>query len=76
MRNSRDLINFIKDTLVSDQSILVRIDVDSLYTNIKQKNATEAIKWALESRTNLKNTQIEFMLDILQLAMEKQLLLA
>lgn len=49
---------------------LVSIDVDSLYTNIRQKDAITAIKWALGSKITLQNTQIVFMLYILQLAME------
>lgn len=51
----KDLINLLKDVEVTIECILASIDVNSLYTNIKQSYAFEALQ-----KTNLKRMQKEF----------------
>lgn len=68
-KDSRALINHIKNIPLNEHSILASIYVDSFHTNIKRKDAIKAIKWVLNHKISLKNSQIKFMVDVLELPM-------
>lgn len=59
----------MKNVCVEDSTLLVTADVESLYTNIKQKDALDAIKWSLHKHTKLKQSQIVFLVERLNMAM-------
>lgn len=44
--------------------------MNALYTSIDQKDGLDAIKWALENKSNLKKKQRDFILSLLELPME------
>lgn len=48
---------------------LATVDVESLYPNIKQRDAMKAVRWALEKQTDLKQPQIKFLLEGLHMDM-------
>lgn len=57
LKDSKDVINYLQQVLVDDKSILVTIDVELLYTNIRQSDAMKKVKWAMNKCTNLKYKQ-------------------
>ena len=48
---------------------MVTIDIESLYTNIRQKDALIALRWALKRESKLKKIQINFLIKGLEIAM-------
>lgn len=44
------------------------MEVNSLYTNIKQEEALKAVHWALNRKSNIKGKQKEFLSKALELA--------
>lgn len=69
LRDIKHLINILKDTPVDDYTLLVTIDIESLYANIKQQDALTEIWAALETKSDLKPTQRKFLVKALDLAM-------
>lgn len=67
--DSRDIISLLQEQEVDDATILVTIDVESLYTNIRQKDVINAAEWALHKYSDMKQEQISFTLDGLEMAM-------
>lgn len=45
------------------------MDVESLFTNIKKQDRLTAVKWALKNLSQLKNVQIDHILEGLKMAM-------
>lgn len=68
LNDSRHLMELLQEVEVDEGHILVSIDCYSLYTNIQQKRAIEAVVWALNN-TKMKNKQKEFLVHALDLAM-------
>lgn len=68
LKDSRDLIQLLQGIEVSEEHLLVSIDVNSLYTNIQQKHAIEVVVWALNN-TNMEHKQKDFLVHALDLAM-------
>lgn len=73
LKDSKDVINHVQHVEINENSILVTIDVESLHTNIRQQDAMNALKWALNKFTNLKYRQKQFILKGLRLAMTNNL---
>lgn len=69
LRDSEQLINILEEIPLEPNLILATIDVDSLYTNITQDDALEAITWALKGSSELKDPQKQFISETLALAM-------
>lgn len=69
LKDSWDLILLLQEIKVTEHTILVTVDIESLYTNIQQSDALDAIKWALPKFSNLKKTQINFLIEGINLAM-------
>lgn len=69
LRDSKHLMNLLKDIPVHDNTIIVTIDVESLYTNLVQKDVLITTRRALDSKSNLKMEQKEFLIEVLELAM-------
>lgn len=69
MKDSRQLIAELKNFKIQDNDILVTIDVNSLYTNIVQKDGLSSVEWALHKQTDLKGEQIKYIMKGLKLAM-------
>lgn len=69
LKNSKDVINHLQQIPVGANSRLVTISVESLYTNIQQKDVIKAVRWAMNKFTNLKYKQKQFTLRGLKLAM-------
>lgn len=61
-------MELLQQVEVNEGHLLASIDVNSLYTNIQQQHAIEAVVWALNS-TKMKNKQKDFMVHALDLAM-------
>lgn len=68
LRDSGNLMELLQQLEVDDGHILASIDINSLYTNIQQKYAVEAVVWALNN-TTMKNKQKDFLVHALDLAM-------
>ncbi|XP_077334619.1 uncharacterized protein LOC143975965 [Lithobates pipiens] len=69
LRDSRQLLKELENVKVGEKDLLVTIDVNSLYTNIKQKDGLNAVEWALHKKSDLKQEQIDYILEGLDLAM-------
>lgn len=69
LKDSRALIQSLQGITISSNTLLVTIDIESLYTNIKQQDALVAVKLALMDQSKLKLLQIEFLVEGLKLAM-------
>lgn len=54
---------------VTENTLMVTVDIESLYTNIQHKDALEAIQWAWSKESKIKKSQIEFVIKGLELAM-------
>lgn len=52
-----------------EEDILVTIDVNSLYTNIIQKDGESSAEWVLQRQTGLHQEQVKYILEWLKLAM-------
>lgn len=70
LRDSMQLILDLKSITGIHNCLLVTIDVNSLYTSIVQKDRLKGIERALHKYTGIKQEQIEFIHEGLQLAME------
>ena len=70
IKDSKDVINTLTKVSVKDSTLLVTIDVESLYTNIKQVDALAAVAWALKNHSKLKLKQRRFILEGLRMAMK------
>lgn len=70
LKDSKQLINLLKNLPQEEEVILATIDVESLYTNINQKDAISAVKWALEDQQTMKEDQKKFLLKLLKTAYE------
>lgn len=53
LKDSKDVLNSLEYVGVDEQSMLVTVDMESLYTNIQQTDAMNAVTWALNKYTNL-----------------------
>lgn len=69
LKDSRQLIKELKDFRIEEEDILVTIDVNSLYTNIRQDDGLSSVEWALHKQTDLKGEQIKYITEGLQMAM-------
>lgn len=69
LKDSRQLINELKNVEVEENYILVTIDVNSLYTNIVQEDGIQSVEWAFYNQTNMKEEQIRYIIEGLRLAM-------
>ena len=54
LKDTQDFLEKLNKTTPSEKSLLVTLDVDSLYTNIDNKDGMEAIKKAFENNPNEK----------------------
>lgn len=70
LRDSKQLINILEEIPQETNFILASIDVDSLYTNIRQDDVLEAMTWALKGSSELKDPQHKFISEALALAMK------
>lgn len=59
LKDSRQLIKELIDFKVEQEDLLT-IDVDSLYTNIRQDDGLSSVEWALHKQTDLKGEQIKY----------------
>lgn len=50
IKDSKDIINILKMIHIDDSAILITIDVEPLYTNIKETDALAAVAWALKNQ--------------------------
>lgn len=50
-------------------TVMVTVDIESLYTNIRHSDALEALKWALTKQCTIKKIQIQYLIKGLKLAM-------
>lgn len=57
LRDGKDLKKLLQEICVEGSTLLVTADVESLYTNIKQNDALDAVKWSLHKYTSLKQDQ-------------------
>lgn len=69
LRDSKHLMNILKEIPINDHTFIVTIDVESLYTNLRQNDVIVTTKVALNNRSNLKREQKDFLLEALNLAM-------
>lgn len=69
LKDSKDVLNSLKLIGVYEHFLLVTVDVESLYTNIRQTDAMNAVKWAFNKFTNLKMKQKQFIQNGLKLVM-------
>lgn len=69
LKDSKQLIGELNDFKTSENNILVTIDINSLYTNIVQEDGLRGVEWALHTLTDLKEIQIKYILQGLELAM-------
>lgn len=58
-----------QDVEVGEHTLLATVDVESLYTNIKQQHALDATLWALNKYSKLITTQINYLVETLKMAM-------
>lgn len=63
------LMDILKEIPINDHRFIVTIDVESLYTSLKQNDVISTAKQALDSKSNLKRGQKDFLLEALDLAM-------
>lgn len=70
LRDNTQLITELQNITDSGNCLLITIDVNSLYTSIIHKGGLEGVEKALHENTELKQEQIGFILEGLQLAME------
>lgn len=56
---------------MEDGDLLVTIDVNSVYTNIVQKDGLDSVEWALQKYSDMKQEQINYILEGLKMAMSK-----
>lgn len=66
---SKELTNLIKEVTINDQCILASVDMNSLYTNIRQKDAITAKEWALK-KTSMGKEEMEFITEALELSIK------
>ena len=66
LKDTQDFLEKLNKTTPSEKSLLVTLDVDSLYTNIDNKDGMEAVKKAFENNPNEKrpDRQILKLLEI------------
>lgn len=69
IKDSKDVINTLRQIEVDDSTLLVTLDVESLYTNIKQTDAMAAVAGAMKNLSELRLEQRRFILDGLRMAM-------
>lgn len=67
LKDSRELIKSLQSVKINEHTILVTVDIESLYTNIKQSDALLAVKVALMEESGLNTLQINFLVEGLQL---------
>lgn len=60
LKDSRELIKSLSTIEVTDATLMVTVDIESLYTNIKPNDATVAVKQALMEGSKLQRAQIFF----------------
>lgn len=63
LKGSRELINRLQNIELSADTLLVTVDIESLYTNIKKQDAIVAVKLALTEESKLKKPQINFLVE-------------
>lgn len=51
LSDSGELIKILKEMKVGEGDLLGTVDVNSLYTSIRQDNALKAVRWALDKKT-------------------------
>ena len=68
LKDSKEL-NILSNTGINSNTFFVTVDVESLYTNFKQKDGLSVVKWALKTKSKLKSSQIKFLVEGLELAM-------
>lgn len=69
LADTRDILNCIKDIIVSNEHILVSLDVTSLYTNIPHVGGIEAVAAFMNLRSD-PSPPTEFILDLLELGLQ------
>lgn len=69
LKASRQLISEPRNLKVEVEDIRVTIDINSLYTNIIQKDGISSLEWALHRQTDLQQEQIKYIMEGLRLAM-------
>ena len=69
LKDSKELIKSLASITVSEETWLVTVDVESLYTNIRQADAILAVKEALEEKSSLPQAQIGYLVKGLKIAM-------
>lgn len=67
--DSRQLLDELRTLKNEETDILVTIDVNSLYTNIVQSDGINSVDWALHNQTDMREEQIQYILEGLKLAM-------
>lgn len=63
------MIDDLRNLEIEETDILTTIDVNLLYTNIIQNDGINSVNWALHKQTDMKEEQIQFILEGLKLAM-------
>lgn len=69
LKDSRELIVLLQAITVTDNTLMVTVDTESLYTNIRHKDALEAVKWDLSKEPKMTKSQTKFLVEGLALAM-------
>lgn len=65
VKDSQDIISLVQEQEVDDSTV----DVESLHTNIRQKDAINAAEWAFHKYSDIKQEQVQLILDGLDMAM-------
>lgn len=65
LKDSGEPISLMKLIPYKNGQIMATIDVNSLYTSIKQQDGLNAVKLALGSKPELKWEQIEFIMEVM-----------
>lgn len=68
-RDSKHLINILKDTPINDSTLFVTIDVESLYTNLGQQDVISTTRKTLNLKSDLRREQKDFLVEALNLVM-------
>lgn len=68
VKESQDIISLLQEQEVDDSTVLVTTDMESLYANIRQKDDMNATEWALHRYSDMKQEQIRFTLDGLDMS--------